>query len=384
MKRLIALLLSIAVLMSILPVWAEEAEMPATEEEDAETRDLDDPDAEDEDTDWVPLGPVFREPDKSAYHNGSTALYTAWLIAGRAVFTERDIKSSKVLRTGAVGTSVEVLYVGSAWCIVRNKKGIGYAKRDYLTRVKPLDPVNTPPYGVQKSTYIATTAGTCPVRKSMSEEDESWVVLNKGTLLSVWRVQDGWAIVPYWRTYGYINMNDLTDLIPVSPTDEPISEETPIAAYTSYYNMAQTETNLGRITNIRVACERLTRVMKPNASLDFNADVGPYSPKLGYQPAPVLVNGTTQKGYGGGTCQVSSTLYNALLQLPGVKVVQRRPHGPSGAKYLPHGVDAAVGNSSLNLVFRNAYSFPIRVEGHSSDDGALCMVIYRDYSSEGK
>lgn len=82
-------------------------------------------------------------------------------------------------------------------------------------------------------------------------------------------------------------------------------------------------------------------------------------------------------GYGGGTCQVSSTLYNALLQLPKVEILQRRPHGPDGARYLPHGVDAAVGNNSLNLRFRNNYDFPIRIEGHSSSDGALLMLVYK-------
>ena len=96
-----------------------------------------------------------------------------------------------------------------------------------------------------------------------------------------------------------------------------------------------------------------------------------------YKQAPVLINGVAKPGYGGGTCQVSSTLYNALLQLPGIEILQRRPHGPGGAKYLPHGVDAAVGNENLNLRFRNDYDFPIRVEGHSSGDGALLMVIYR-------
>ena len=203
------------------------------------------------------------------------------------------------------------------------------------------------------------------------------MTLNPGTLVSIWRTQDGWGIVSYWRTYGYINMNDLTDLTPVSPTDEPLDDDTPIAAFTSYYNMAQTEVNLGRITNIRVACQRLTRVMKPKQSLNFNEDVGPYKASLGYQPAPVLTDGGSSINYGGGTCQVSSTLYNALLQLPKINITQRRPHGPSGAKYLPHGVDAAVGNSTLNLVFSNGYDFSIRVEGHSCDDGALTMVIYK-------
>jgi len=363
------------------------AEMETVEEEpavsmevDLETRELDEV-TEDEDTTWVPLGPVYEEPSREDYSNASPALYTARMLASRSVFTEHDIESERLLRSGASGCSVEVLYVGSAWCIVRGtykgKKVIGYAKRDYLTKVNPVDEVNTPPYGVQKATYIATTATTCHVRKSMSDDDESWKVLNPGTLVSLWVLRDGWAIVPYWRTYGYINLNELTDLIQVSPTDDPLGPDTPIAAYTSYYNTTQTKYIIGRIINIDVACRRLTRVMKSKQTLDFNEDVGPFKASLGYQEAPVLINGTTKPGYGGGTCQVSSTLYNALLQLPGITIIERRPHGPSGAQYLPHGVDAAVGSDSLNLVFRNNYSFSIRIEGHTTGDGALTMVIYR-------
>ena len=69
-----------------------------------------------------------------------------------------------------------------------------------------------------------------------------------------------------------------------------------------------------------------------------------YQNLYGVKKSYLLINGTSVPGYGGGTCQVSSTLYNALLQLPGIEILQRRPHGPDGAKYLPHGVDAAVGS----------------------------------------
>ena len=82
-------------------------------------------------------------------------------------------------------------------------------------------------------------------------------------------------------------------------------------------------------------------------------------------------------GYGGCTCQVSSTLYNVLIELPKIDILYRRPHGGNGASYLPIHCDAAVGNPSLNLRFTNGYDFPIRIEGHSNDDGALLMLIYR-------
>lgn len=72
--------------------------------------------------------------------------------------------------------------------------------------------------------------------------------------------------------------------------------------------------------------------------------MGPYNKGKGYLPAGALSDGTTTTSYGGGTCQVSSTLYNALLQLPGINILYRRAHGENAAPYLPHGVDAAVGN----------------------------------------
>ncbi|MGN0746630.1 MAG: VanW family protein [Aristaeellaceae bacterium] len=382
MKRILAAATAVCLLLAALPMALAEdsgeevAEAELSQEELAELKSMDE--ADDEDEAIVVVGETYQEMNREDFNASSPAIYTCHIMANSSIYSQRDTESKRV-KSYSNTITADVLYVGSNWAIVRKDGDIGYIKRQRIYDVTPVDPVNTPPYGVQKSIYIATTADVCEVRKSMSDEDESWVVLNPGTMLSIWQIQDGWAIVPYWRTYGYINLNDLTDLIPVSPTDDPLRDDSPIAAYTSYYTMVQTEINQGRIINISVACNRLTRVMQPGEELNFNADVGPYKKSLGYQPAYVLVDGKSVPGYGGGTCQVSSTLYNALLQLPGIEILQRRPHGPGGAKYLPHGVDAAVGNTNLNLRFRNNYDFPIRVEGHTSDDGALLMVIYRVY-----
>lgn len=373
MKRWIALLLALCLLMSTAAL-AEEGADVADDQTMAELKELDEVNEDEEDEPVA--GPVYHEKELSDFDASSPALYTCRVLAKSSTYTQRSKDADKVFYN-ASSVNAEVLYVGATWAIIRYQGKIGYIKRSRLHAAAPVDAAATPPYGVQKCTYIARTAVTCPLYKSMSTEDASWLVMNPGTLVGLWVIQDGWAVVPYWRTYGYIPLDALTDLIPVSPTDTPLSEETPIAAYTSYYKMTQDKTNKSRIVNIRVACERLTRVMQPGESLDFNKDVGPYRKALGYQEAWVLIDGTSVKGYGGGTCQVSSTLYNAVLQLPGVEILQRRPHGPDGAKYLPHGVDAAVGNDAINLRFRNNYDFPIRVEGHTSDDGALTMVVYR-------
>lgn len=375
LKRLLMLMMALCLMLSALPALAEEpAGESLSQEELDELLKLDE--VEEDEAPAQVVGAVYQEKNREDFDKNSPALYTCRLTDASSFFKERSLESERVAYVRTSGP-IDVLYVGSYWAIVRYGNDIGYIKRDRIHQVTPVDPVNTPPYGVQKSAYVATTAAVCEVRKSMSDTDDSWVVLNPGTKLSIWKIQDGWAIVPYWRTYGYINLNDLTDLIPVSPTDDPINADSPIAAYTSYYTMVQTDINRSRIINIRVACDRLTRVMQPGESLNFNTQVGPYRPQYGYQKAWVLINGESVPGYGGGTCQVSSTLYNALLQLPGVEILQRRPHGPAGAKYLPHGVDAAVGSDNLNLRFRNNYDFPIRVEGHTSDDGALLMLVYK-------
>jgi len=109
----------------------------------------------------------------------------------------------------------------------------------------------------------------------------------------------------------------------------------------------------------------------------MNRILGDRNGENGWKVATGIRNGVYVEEYGGGVCQVSSTLYNIICQMPGLTILQRRPHGYGGASYLPIHCDAAVGNDSLNLIFVNGYDFPIRIEGHSKDDGALLMLIYR-------
>ncbi|MBQ8160420.1 MAG: VanW family protein [Clostridia bacterium] len=378
-KRLIALLLALLMLLSMLPA--------ALAEEDDDEQDIgsvsqelvdemNDLDRIEDDEPVYVVGEVYHEKNVEDFDRQSPAIYTAKTIKTCILYSARDINSPKVFAKDS-SRSIEILSVGIVWCVGRVEGNLGYIKRDKLTSIERVDKVNTPPYGVLKSTYIATTKAPAHVRKSMSDQDQDFVVLDKGSKVSIWKIMDGWAIVIYMRNYGYISLTELTDLIPVSPTDTPLRSDTPIAAYTSFYKMVQTDANIGRIHNIANAASRLCRIYQPGEAFNYNTQVGPFRVSNGYEKAPVLVNGTTVLGTGGGVCQVSSTLYNALLQLPGVTILQRRPHGPSGASYLPHGVDAASGGTNLNLRFRNDYSFPIRVEAQSMGDGALYMAIYR-------
>lgn len=396
-KKILTLLLAVLVGCSGLPPLSAAAE----EDEDAFAgEELEgQEDAEGEDTEDIAVSDpnaIYHEKTLKDFTVDSPALYKGKItdvIGAYSIYKEKSIKSEKVARN-LKNVYVDVLYVGLVWVIVRYQGKLGYVKREYLTKnFLAYDPVNTAPFNVQKHQYIATVARECYVRKTMTKEPLNekeyktyWVKLNPGTRISIWQFQDGWAIVNYMRSYGYIDPNDLKDLIPVSPTDKPISKESPIAAYTSYYTMKHllpgadknTKTNnLNRIWNIGHGAEKVTRTGLLQPGDVFNGNKGNIGPYREYKLAIGLVNGKAVLSSGGGTCQVSSTLYNIICQMPGLTITKRRPHGYGGASYLPIHCDAAVGNDSLNFIFRNDYDFPIQLVAESKGDGALLMMAYR-------
>lgn len=263
-----------------------------------------------------------------------------------------------------------------SWAYVEYDNIFGYIRRSCIDHADPVDATVTPPYGVDFYQYTGIVRNEAEV-KSEPGGGETLITLCEGARVAFIGIEEGWGKLIFKRQYGYIDTNLLSEIIPTYDRPEAAECDQPIAAFVSFYKITDDEANIGRMANIAVACEKLSAmVFYPGSILDFNAQVGPYTQANGYHKAIVLVDGGTSINYGGGTCQVSSTLYNAVLQLPGLTVTQRRAHGPSGASYLPHGVDAAVGNKELNFKFRNDYPFPVRIDA-SSQDGALYISIYK-------
>jgi len=107
-----------------------------------------------------------------------------------------------------------------------------------------------------------------------------------------------------------------------------------------------------RNINIALACKALTgTVVRPGATFSFNNTLGYTSEAKGYKVAGILVNGQPDTGLGGGICQVSSTLYNAVLKA-GMKIVERHAHSAE-VGYVPKGQDATVNYGSLDFKFQN-------------------------------
>ena len=114
----------------------------------------------------------------------------------------------------------------------------------------------------------------------------------------------------------------------------------------------------GRSYNIKLSTDAINDVLlEPDQILSFNESTGMRSAKNGYKSAPVIVNGELEQGLGGGVCQVSSTLFNAVA-LSGLKVVERSNHSiPSS--YVGIGRDAVVDFGTLDLKVQNNYKNPV-------------------------
>ena len=286
-------------------------------------------------------------------------------------------KTSESLGVIGEKKTVQIFGYDTQWLFCwSDDVGVYYLQRSKnVDPIEAVDPENTPPYGVIRQRYIATTAQDTALLAAPNEDADVIEEYPAGTRMSIWLIQDGWAVIPYRKIVGYLYVGDLMDLTPVAPDPQTAQEGDILTTYTTFYSTKQTELNIGRMENIRVGCLYIDQTYEPGFQFAFNSIAGPYTKARGYKDSPVLIDGATVTGSGGGTCQVSTTLYNALLQLPdGLTVLYRRPHGPGGASYAPHGVDAAVGTDYLDLRFRNDFDFPITIES-TAQNGALCICI---------
>lgn len=316
----------------------------------------------------------------SAWAENKQVLYTAIITYEYAnsftgIYAEPDTENSRMIGTYQPGTPIEVVEVLPDYVGINYKNGVGYVLRHRIANPVAVDPVNTPRFGTAVNAYYSTLDRETLIKAAPDVNSDTLITLHAGTMLGFLDVTDGWARLIFKRQYGYVDTRTLGELAMVAATPEEGTQFTPLAVYNSFYNLEESEANINRIINLRVCGERMDRVMMPGDVLDFNGTVGPFRASFGYLPAPGLVEGGFIQTYGGGSCQVSSTLYNVVLQLTGLTVLQRSPHGKNGISYLPHGVDASSG--ALNFRFRNDYPFAVRIQTHVQD-GSLFIAISRE------
>lgn len=148
-------------------------------------------------------------------------------------------------------------------------------------------------------------------------------------------------------------------------------KETAIASFSTVIG----DNSAGRLTNIRITCGIINgTVINPNQTFSFNEIVGKPTSERGYQEAKIIVDHKTETGIGGGNCQVSSTLYNAVLAVPSLTVIERSEHGKE-VGYVPKGKDAAVSYGSLDFKFKNSTGNKIKINMGTDDKNITATIV---------
>ena len=131
----------------------------------------------------------------------------------------------------------------------------------------------------------------------------------------------------------------------------------------------------GRDTNVKLASESINQVVvKPGQEFSFNKTIGSTTAENGYKPAIIYVSGKKTEGYGGGVCQVSTTLYNAA-ESAGMTITERHDHSLP-VTYVEAGREAATSHSARkDFKFKNELSHPVKIESQVVN-GKITVNIY--------
>ena len=136
------------------------------------------------------------------------------------------------------------------------------------------------------------------------------------------------------------------DIAPFITTEDIAQIDAVLGTYSTYYYPGD------RGDNIWIAANSISdKIVKPAWTFSFNDTVGPRTWDNGYKVAGVIINGKPDVDYGGGVCQVSSTLYNAVL-LAGLTPTERTPHF-FASSYIGLARDATVADGQIDFKFRN-------------------------------
>ncbi|SKA73108.1 Vancomycin resistance protein YoaR, contains peptidoglycan-binding and VanW domains [Clostridium sp. USBA 49] len=153
---------------------------------------------------------------------------------------------------------------------------------------------------------------------------------------------------------------------------------TKISSFTT--NFAKSNDN--RVNNITLATKAINgKLLLPGESFSFNDVVGERTIAKGYKEAGVIINNQLDSGIGGGICQVSTTLYNAIMRA-NINYIERRHHSlPSN--YVAPGLDATVSYGSIDYKFKNTLEYPIYIEGYVKNKN-VTFNIYSDITLSNK
>ena len=184
-----------------------------------------------------------------------------------------------------------------------------------------------------------------------------------------------------------LNLNDISNntinnnIVSTNQADNTSNSSSSKVSNKSEELLAQFSTRIystdsARQNNLEITSKKLNgTVVKPNETFSFTKTVGPSTAAKGYEEADIYdSNGNKIKGYGGGNCQISSTLYNAVQKVSSLKVVEKHEHSNT-VPYVKEGHDAAVAYGSVDFKFKNTNNFSIKILVETSKNYVVVKLM---------
>ena len=172
----------------------------------------------------------------------------------------------------------------------------------------------------------------------------------------------------------------VVDLSP-TPVEAPVTREyleSQIVVLSTFETTIGNTSTEGRFANIKLGTEKFNQLtIKSGESVSFNKVTGKRTEANGYQQALELAYGEYVMGWGGGICQVSSTLYNAVVNA-GLEIVSRTQHSRPSS-YVDKGLDATVQDDRIDFVFKNNTNADIFIESEYYKKGSYYRCKFTIY-----
>lgn len=152
-----------------------------------------------------------------------------------------------------------------------------------------------------------------------------------------------------------------------------------LGSYTTFYG----DSGDGRAQNVESAAKHLNGLLlQPGQEQSANEAMEPYTYENGYAEADSYESNTVVQTMGGGICQVSTTLYNALLYAE-LEIVERYPHSML-VSYVEPSMDAAIADDVLDLVFKNNLASPVYIQSVLADGNLTFNIYGKETRSPGR
>lgn len=270
-----------------------------------------------------------------------------------------EIKNNNVIAKLYYGDNLYIIDSFNNWYLVRTKKYIGYIHADFV--------------GFETVGTAAVTSASVNFRSAPNTSSKVYKVIPKYAIVKVLDTSSNWYQVEYNGIKGYV----FSDYI----TTKSFDNELLIGTFTTQFSTGSSQS--GRIKNIEKSASLVHEyIIAPEENFSLLNSIGPINKSGGYYQAPEYQrtpDGTkTVTGYGGGVCQLATTLYQSICNAQDsgsrLTITERHQHSKS-VYYIEDGEDATISwNAGQDFSFTNNNSYSIRIRAFVCNGTVSCMI----------